>query len=62
MTGTRKQQEAEAERRRKMAAIFGDVLPDKTRDETAEGRGDDGPRGGAGDDEWLRNQVPPHHG
>ncbi len=62
MTGSRKQQEAEVERRRKMAAIFGDALPDRTRDECADGRGDERPRGGAGDDDWLRSQVPPHHG
>jgi hypothetical protein len=57
----------DAERRRRRARVFGDVLPDRTRDE----RGDDGApakRGagsdGAGDpsEEWLRRQVPPHHG
>jgi hypothetical protein len=45
-----------------MAAIFGDPLPERTRDECAEGRADERPRGGAGDDDWLRSQVPPHHG
>lgn len=62
MTEARKQQEAEVERRRRMAAIFGDALPDRTRDEGAEGRADERPRGGAEDDDWLRSQVPPHHG
>lgn len=50
---------AEAERRRRQARIFGDVLPDGTRDEQAGGWGDgDGGR----DDEWFRREVPPHHG
>jgi hypothetical protein len=57
----------DAERRRRRARVFGDVLPDRTRDE----RGDDGApaRGARGADgtgdaseEWLRRQVPPHHG
>lgn len=55
----------DAERRRRRARVFGDVLPDRTRDE----RGDDGsgaarPGRGSDDaaDEWLRRQVPPHHG
>ncbi|MGW5386057.1 hypothetical protein [Nocardia sp. NPDC003963] len=36
--------------------VFGEVLPSTTRDEWDEG----GASGG--DDEWLRAQVPPHHG
>jgi hypothetical protein len=49
------------QRRRRLAAVFGDVLPDTTSDErdpdaTADGSGED-----AGD-RWLRAQVPPHHG
>ncbi|MEV0339637.1 hypothetical protein AB0H49_11460 [Nocardia sp. NPDC050713] len=40
-----------------MARIFGDTLPDTTRDE----RGDDPDDRRSGDD-WLRSQVPPHHG
>ncbi|MEV4633181.1 hypothetical protein ACIBED_14895 [Rhodococcus coprophilus] len=43
--------------RARLARIFGDVLPETTRDERdsgGEGRGDS--------DEWLRRQVPPHHG
>lgn len=36
--------------------VFGEVLPATTRDER-----DDGPRS-EHDDEWLRSQVPPHHG
>ena len=46
------------ERRRRLAAVFGDVLPDTTRDERDDAAPDDGNRGEA----WLRAQVPPHHG
>ena len=44
-------------RRRRLAEIFGDVLPEQTNDDAAEPqtRPD-------GADEWLRRQVPPHHG
>jgi hypothetical protein len=50
---------SEAERRRRRALVFGDVLPDSTRDE----RGDEGEREPReGSDEWFRRQVPPHHG
>lgn len=43
--------------RAKLARIFGDPLPDTTSDErTPEGDSR------SSSDEWLRNQVPPHHG
>jgi hypothetical protein len=48
----------EAERRRRLAHVFGDVLPDGTSDERDDGRG----RSEGGTDDWLRRQVPPHHG
>jgi hypothetical protein len=53
--------ESDWQRRRRLAAVFGDVLPDTTSDErepetAAEASGED-----AGD-RWLRAQVPPHHG
>jgi hypothetical protein len=48
--------EPEWVRRRRLAAVFGDVLPEETSDDAAP-RG----RGGKGDD-WYRDQVPPHHG
>lgn len=62
--------ESEWARRRRLAAIFGDVVPDQTSDQTSD---DAAPRGGKGDgkgvgkgggkgDEWYREQVPPHHG
>jgi hypothetical protein len=49
--------EAEWERRRRLAAVFGDVLPDTTGDE----RDPAAPREDAGE-AWLKAQVPPHHG
>ena len=48
------ERESEWVRRRRLAAVFGDVVPEQTSD-------DAGPRGGKGDD-WYREQVPPHHG
>jgi hypothetical protein len=49
--------ETPAQRRRRLAAVFGDVLPDATADERDP---EDGREGGA--EAWLREQVPPHHG
>ncbi len=50
---------AAAERRRRRAEIFGETLPDVTRDERDESAPRE--REDAGD-AWLRAQVPPHHG
>jgi hypothetical protein len=44
--------------RRRLDDVFGDVLPDVTRDETPEPP-DRQP--GQGGDEWLRANRPPHH-
>jgi hypothetical protein len=49
-----------AERRRRRAEVFGDVLPDTTRDERGDGWSEREPAEGS--DEWFRRQVPPHHG
>lgn len=53
---------AEAARRRRLAEVFGDVLPETTSDE----RDPDAPtRESASEsagEAWLRAQVPPHHG
>lgn len=46
------------ERRRRLAEVFGDVLPEQTRDDTD---AEVGGRSGSNED-WLRRQVPPHHG
>ncbi|WP_067435470.1 hypothetical protein [Nocardioides jensenii] len=43
------------QRRKRLAAIFGDVLPETTGDER-------GPESSGKGDEWYRGQVPPHHG
>jgi hypothetical protein len=59
---------AEAARRKRRAVVFGDVLPVGTSDERGDAWGD--PAGGSdsgnhasgSNDEWLRRQVPPHHG
>jgi hypothetical protein len=50
--------ESEWERRRRLAEVFGDVLPDTTTDErdTTPGADEDA------QERWLRSQVPPHHG
>ncbi|MBA3780747.1 MAG: hypothetical protein H0X12_02710 [Nocardioides sp.] len=50
--------EPEWVRRKRLAAVFGDVLPDTTGDE----REPEAPQQESGNDEWLRAQVPPHHG
>ena len=50
-------EEPEWQRRRRLAAAFGDDVPEQTSDDT-DARED---RSGKGDD-WYRNEVPPHHG
>ena len=50
---------AEVERRRRAAELLGDLLPDTTNDETAEGWGEKDTS--SRDDDYLRD-VPPHHG
>jgi hypothetical protein len=52
---------ADGELRRLRAEVFGDVLPAGTTDERPEGWSEDEPSPEAADD-WLRRQVPPHHG
>ena len=51
------QREADWQRRRRLAEVFGDTTPDQTSDDR-DPRED---RSGKGDD-WYRDQVPPHHG
>ena len=50
--------ETDWERRRRLAEVFGDVLPETTSDE----RDQPSPKRESGTDQWLREQVPPHHG
>ena len=47
----------ESERKRKLADVFGDVLPETTSDE----RDPEDGREEAARDAWFRDQVPPHH-
>jgi hypothetical protein len=54
------EERAADERARRRAEVFGDVLPQTTGDERASGD-EPGDRAG-GTDDWLRRQVPPHHG
>lgn len=43
-------------RKARLAAIFGDVVPESTSDDRDE-------QGSGGtSEEWLKRQVPPHHG
>jgi hypothetical protein len=52
----------EAARKRRLAEIFGDVLPETTSDERDPDDRAGGRAGESASDEWLRRQVPPHHG
>ena len=49
--------EPDWQRRRRLAEVFGDAVPEQTSDD-GDARED---RSGMGDD-WYREQVPPHHG
>lgn len=46
-------------RRRRLAEVFGETLPDTTTDERDPSEGSAQESRG---DAWLREQVPPHHG
>lgn len=50
------QTEAEWKRRARLARVFGEVLPESTADDR------DTDRAPASSDQWLKDQVPPHHG
>ena len=51
------EQESDWERRRRLAAVFGEAGPEQTADD-ADPREDSAGKG----DNWYRDQVPPHHG
>lgn len=53
--------ESDWARKRRLAEVFGDALPETTSDERDD-RDGAGERGEAGHDQWLKSQVPPHHG
>jgi hypothetical protein len=51
-------EETDWERRRRLAAVFGEALPETTSDEREpEGESESDPA-----EAWLKSQVPPHHG
>lgn len=58
--------ESDWERRKRLAEVFGDTLPETTSDERddASPERQTGAQPGAesSGDRWLREQVPPHHG
>ena len=51
-----------AARKRRLAEVFGDVLPETTSDERDEGPDSTDGRDESARDAWYRDQVPPHHG
>lgn len=51
--------EPDWKRRRRLAEIFGDVLPATTSDERDP---ETTPAKESAQDAWLKSQVPPHHG
>jgi len=53
---------AEARRRRRLAEIFGEVIPEQTADDADEGPAADRRTEEKVQEDWLRSQVPPHHG
>ena len=53
--------EPEWVRRKRLAAVFGDVVPEQTSDDQPAPTAGPADPGGKGDD-WYRDQVPPHHG
>jgi len=52
--------EPDWQRQRRLAEVFGDVLPDTTADERDPAEAVDGSTDR--DEAWLKEQVPPHHG
>jgi hypothetical protein len=52
-----------AERRKRLAEIFGEVIPEQTSDDAHEAEGGAERRTEEkAQEDWLRRQVPPHHG
>ena len=56
MSGDKTPAQRSVRERARLDRVFGDVLPDTTRDERDDDRSERSP------DDWLRAQVPPHHG
>lgn len=52
-----------AERRRRLSEVFGEVIPEQTADDSTEsGNGADRRTEEKAQEDWLKSQVPPHHG
>ena len=52
-----------AERKRRLAEIFGEVIPEQTSDDSGEsGASADRRTEEKAQEDWLQSQVPPHHG
>jgi hypothetical protein len=52
-----------AEKRRRLAEIFGEVIPEQTADDLpGSDDGSDRRTEEKAQEDWLRSQVPPHHG
>lgn len=51
-----------AERRRRLAAVFGESLPEQTSDDAPDPAEAGGASSESAQDAWLKRQVPPHHG
>jgi hypothetical protein len=59
----RERAQQEAQRRRRLAEIFGEVLPEQTSDDIdASGDRADRRTEEKAQEDWLKSQVPPHHG
>ncbi len=52
--------ETDWERRKRLAEVFGDALPETTSDERDPA--ETPAQGESAEDRWLKSQVPPHHG
>jgi hypothetical protein len=58
VTERSEQEQADWERRKRRAEVFGDAMPETTSDE----RDPEARERESTGDRWLREQVPPHHG
>lgn len=59
MTAEQPAVESEWQRKQRIAAVFGDVIPEATTDDLPEETPEVTE---SSTDAWLRAQVPPHHG
>jgi hypothetical protein len=60
--GERETAQQQAKRRRRLAEIFGDVIPEQTSDDAGEDAGAGRRTDEQAQEDWLKSQVPPHHG